>query len=64
MINYLKYEEVKEEQPGENLADIIPNIDENALDLLEKMLEVNPQNRITAAKALDHPFLVEFLDDE
>ena len=27
-----------------------------ALDILDKMLEINPINRITAADALKHPF--------
>jgi len=33
------------------------NIDSQAFDLLKKMLEVNPQSRITAQQAVNHPFL-------
>lgn len=32
-------------------------IDQNALDLLKKMLNVNPEERITAEDALNHPYL-------
>ena len=34
----------------------------SAIDLLEKLLTLNPQNRITAADAIEHPFLAEFHD--
>ncbi|XP_016981453.1 putative mitogen-activated protein kinase 14C [Drosophila rhopaloa] len=33
-----------------------------ALDLLEKMLEMIPERRITAAEAMHHPFLSDFID--
>jgi len=38
------------------LNTILPNTDPLALDLLEKMLTMDPQSRITAAAALCHPY--------
>jgi serine/threonine protein kinase len=32
--------------------------DENAIDLLRRMLELDPQHRISPADALQHPFLL------
>jgi mitogen-activated protein kinase 1/3 len=39
------------------LESIYQNADKAALDLLNKMLQFNPNKRITAAEALDHEFL-------
>ncbi len=36
--------------------DVFPTLDENGIDLLSKMLAYDPNNRITASKALEHPF--------
>lgn len=35
------------------------NLDELALDLLDKMLVIDPQDRITAKEALEHPFFAQ-----
>jgi serine/threonine protein kinase len=35
-----------------------------ALDLLCKLLEIDPEKRITAQEAIHHPYLVDFYDDE
>lgn len=37
-----------------------PNMDEQALDLLRKLLVFNPHNRITVEEALRHPYLKDF----
>ena len=42
--------------PKKPLQNYIPDISNAGLDLLEKMLELNPDKRISAASALDHPF--------
>ena len=44
---------------GYDLATIIPGISPAALDLLTKMLEMNPSLRISAKEALLHPFFSE-----
>jgi cyclin-dependent kinase len=64
MAQYPKYEEIKESVPKQNISELIENIDDEAWDLLEKMLKINPNERITAAEALKHNFLIEFLDEE
>lgn len=37
-----------------------PSMDEQALDLIKRMLVFNPKNRITVEEALAHPFLKDF----
>jgi len=34
-----------------------------ALDLLDKMLIINPEKRINALEALNHPYLEQFHDE-
>ncbi len=36
--------------------DIVPDLDENGIDLLDKMLRVIPKERITAEEALNHKY--------
>ncbi len=37
-----------------------PNVDEQALDLIRKLLVFNPHQRITVEEALRHPYLKDF----
>ncbi|EKV06074.1 hypothetical protein PDIG_78520 [Penicillium digitatum PHI26] len=45
-----------------SLGTILGDVDPEAIDLLEKMLEMNPQKRITAADALTHPYVSTYSD--
>ena len=48
---------------GESLKERVPRIDEKGLDLLKKMLALDPHKRICAIKALEHPYFDD-LDKE
>ncbi|CAG0902173.1 unnamed protein product [Darwinula stevensoni] len=48
--------EVKEQRKPENRPNDIPDM---AFDLLKKLLDPNPYTRITAAEALQHPFICD-----
>ena len=43
---------------------IYETVDEQAFDLLKRMLHINPQQRIKAAEILEHPFLFTFIERE
>ncbi|OMP12326.1 hypothetical protein COLO4_03303 [Corchorus olitorius] len=40
----------------QSLASAVPNLDKNGLDLLEQMLQYDPSKRISAKKAMEHPY--------
>ena len=42
--------------PRGGLAALVPTLDANGVDLLQKMLRYAPEKRITAEQALEHPF--------
>ena len=43
---------------------VFPNANEDALDLLKKLLVFNPKKRLTIDEALDHPFVKDFRNTE
>lgn len=43
-------------------ARLFDRADPKALDLLDKMLTFNPNNRISVEAALAHPYLVQYYD--
>ena len=47
---------------AQSLAKMVPGLDELGLDLLDKMLKCNPDERITAKDAMLHPYLKDVPD--
>ncbi|KMZ61916.1 hypothetical protein ZOSMA_4G02060 [Zostera marina] len=46
--------------PAKNLATLVPNLDPLGIDLLSKMLRMEPSKRITARNALEHEYFKDF----
>ena len=46
------------------LDTLFPGMPGEALDLLDRMLEINPTSRIKVDEALNHPFLEAMHDEE
>ena len=43
--------------------DVLPDLDDNGIDLISKLLELDPEKRILAPEALEHPFFKD-LDEK
>ncbi|KAK9129144.1 hypothetical protein Sjap_009631 [Stephania japonica] len=43
----------------QTLSSVVPNLDDTGLDLLSKMLMYEPSKRISAKKAMEHPFFAD-----
>ena len=54
-----KWKNYKHYDKPSSLKDFFPYGTPAAIDLLEKMLNIDPKQRITAKEALAHPFLAE-----
>ena len=46
-----------------DLAQLFPTAPEDALDLMDKLLLVNPNNRLDVQQSLEHPYLSQFHND-
>ncbi|XP_074537241.1 mitogen-activated protein kinase 14B [Halichoeres trimaculatus] len=51
-------------QKKKNFREVFQSMDKNAVDLLEGMLLLDPERRLTAKQGLSHPFLAEYHDQE
>lgn len=60
-LKYIESLPVKDKVP---MGEMFPSAPADALDLLDKMLDMNPETRITVEDALQHPFLESMHDPE
>uniref|UniRef100_A0A8C7YAE5 mitogen-activated protein kinase n=1 Tax=Oryzias sinensis TaxID=183150 RepID=A0A8C7YAE5_9TELE len=51
-------------QKKKKFKEVFPSMEANAVDLLEGMLLLDPEKRLTAKQGLSHPFLAEYHDPE
>ncbi|KAM6924933.1 mitogen-activated protein kinase 14A [Xenentodon cancila] len=51
-------------QKKKNFKNVFPNMDQSAVNLLEEMLLLDPERRLTAKQGLSHPFLAEYHDPD
>ena len=47
--------------PRNGIGSVVPTLDASGVDLLSKMLQYDPAKRITAQKALEHPFFFDLI---
>lgn len=52
------------DSPKGDLSALMRDAGPDAVDLVQKLLQFDPQDRISAAEALAHPFVAEFRDEE
>lgn len=52
------------ETPRSNLAEMMKGACPQAVDLVDKLLQFDPKDRLTAAQSLEHPYVAEFRDEE
>ena len=51
-------------RPRRSFAMLYPNASVEALDVMNKLLQFNPQKRISAQNALEHPYVSSFRNPE
>ncbi|XP_066452816.1 mitogen-activated protein kinase 12-like [Eleutherodactylus coqui] len=59
--NYLKLLPVKQKK---NFKELFPTMSALETDLLEKMLDLDPEKRLSAVECLAHPYLEEYRDSD
>ena len=47
---------------GVNFQELFPSASENAIDLVRKLLQFNPMNRLNVEQAITHPYVAQFHD--
>ncbi|XP_041081204.1 mitogen-activated protein kinase 14A-like isoform X2 [Polyodon spathula] len=60
----IKYIQALPPQVKRNFREVFPNMDKKVVDLLEKMLVLDPDRRLTAREGLSHRYLEEYHDPE
>lgn len=60
----IKYMKRLPPKPGKPLESLFPDASPEAIDLLNKMLEFDPDRRITVESALEHPYMAGMHDPE
>ncbi|KAH0790406.1 cyclin-dependent kinase 2 [Histomonas meleagridis] len=55
-----RYNDDFPESEPQDLANLLPNADAQIIDLISKMLQIDPSKRITAKDALSHPYFNDF----
>lgn len=60
----LKYIDSLPQKDKVPLAELFPTLPKEAHDLLDRMLDLNPQTRIRVEEALKHPFLESMHDPD
>eukprot|EP01017_Pseudomicrothorax_dubius_P040013 TRINITY_DN6212_c0_g1_i2.p1 TRINITY_DN6212_c0_g1~~TRINITY_DN6212_c0_g1_i2.p1 ORF type:complete len:389 (-),score=81.23 TRINITY_DN6212_c0_g1_i2:59-1225(-) len=52
------------QKEGKGIAKYIPHASQEAIDLIEKLLAYNPDDRLTAKQALKHPYFKDLVEQE
>ena len=58
-----KYNANMPKYKAKNLADLVPKLPPEGIDLLKKIFQYNPKHRITATKAMKHPYFDELREN-